>query len=330
MKIVFVEPHLELFGGIRRIIELANHLNERGQEVTIYHPMGTPCAWMRCAAEIQPTHMLADLEHDVVIYNDPNPLDLDAVRRATARLKVFYILELYETSLLSGFHPSLFLPKNRRTLLVKRSLRSDHLKLSNATWMQRWIKERMGIEAVLLLGGVNREMFHPVAVPRDPDVVRVLCSGDPRPWRGTPVIEEALRIAREEEPRLVLASYHGAGIPQERMAETYCVADLFVEASSRGGWNNPVAEAMACGVPVVCTEIGAVEDFAFHEETALLVPPGDARATAAAILRLVRDATLARRLCGNALRRIAAFDWDESAGRLVEILREHLEEGHDE
>ncbi len=29
MKISFVEPHLELYGGIRRIIELANHIDER-------------------------------------------------------------------------------------------------------------------------------------------------------------------------------------------------------------------------------------------------------------------------------------------------------------
>lgn len=68
-------------------------------------------------------------------------------------------------------------------------------------------------------------------------------------------------------------TYCGKGISQEKMAEKYSSADIFVEASWQAGWNNPVAEAMACKVPVVCTDIGGVKDFAFHEKTALLVPP---------------------------------------------------------
>jgi len=40
MKMSFVEPHLELYAGIRRIIELANRLTERGHDVTIFHSDG--------------------------------------------------------------------------------------------------------------------------------------------------------------------------------------------------------------------------------------------------------------------------------------------------
>lgn len=328
MIIGFVEPHLELFGGIRRIVELANRLVDRGHEVTIFHPRGTPCAWMPCRARVRRTGELEQAAHDVLLYNDPNPEDYRSVRRARAALKVFLVLELYETRLLTGFHPALFLPRHQRTRYMRKSLRRPYLKLTNATWLMEWLREHMGLESTLMIGGVNREMFRPVEVDRPGDRFRLLCSGDPRERKGTTTIRRAVELARREVPQLELFTYHGAGIAQERMAHTYCSADLFVEASWQAGWNNPVVEAMACGVPVVCTDIGGVRDFAHHERTAWLVPPRDERAMARAIVRLAGDADLRRRLSARALREVRRFDWDASVERLERTLQQHLEQGN--
>jgi glycosyltransferase involved in cell wall biosynthesis len=321
LKISFVEPHLKVYGGIRRIVELANRLTARGHDVTIFHSDGSPCQWMKCTAGIKEHEKVLEGEHDVLIFNDPNPADFSLVKRAKARLKVFYVLELYRMDLLKG-SPKVYLHK--RTLLVKRSLQSPYLKLSNSTWLVHWLKENMNIDSHLLIGGINTEMFHPVEVERNPEEIRLLCSGDPRKRKGTATILEAVEIARKEEPRIVLDTYYGAGIPQERMAEKYSSADIFVDAQWQAGWNNPVAEAMACKVPVVCTDIGGVRDFAFHEKTALLVPPKDPEALAAAILRLVRDKDLRKKLLTNAYRHVGQFDWDKSAERLEEIINHEL------
>ena len=45
-------------------------------------------------------------------------------------------------------------------------------------------------------------------------------------------------------------------LAQADLAALYTTCDLFVSAEKRAGWNNTVAEAMACGVPVVCTPAG--------------------------------------------------------------------------
>jgi len=103
MKISFVEPHLKIYGGIRRIIELANHLTARGHDVTIYHSNGSPCEWMECIAKIKSCREVLDEKHDVLIYNDPNPIDYSLTKKAKAKLKVFYVLELYEMPLIKGF-----------------------------------------------------------------------------------------------------------------------------------------------------------------------------------------------------------------------------------
>lgn len=323
MKVAIVEPHLGLFGGIRRILELSNRLTERGVDVTLFHPAGTPCEWMECRARVQPTERLLDSAHDVVIYNDPNPEDFRWVRRARAKLKVFYVLELYETSLLPGLHPMIYRPRHQRTLYMKRSLRAGYLLLTNATWLTTFLCERMGLESTLLLGGVNREMFHPCDRPPN-EAFRILCSGDPRPRKGTAAIREAVELARRDREDLLLETYHGRGIPQSRMASVYTAADLFIEASLQAGWNNPAAEAMACGVPLLCTDIGGVRDFARDEETALLVQPGDVRGLADAILRMAGDAGLRARLAARGLERISRFDWDQSAERLIAILEQSL------
>jgi glycosyltransferase involved in cell wall biosynthesis len=324
MKVAFVEPHLGLFGGIRRILELSNRLTDRGVEVTVFHPQGTPCDWMECRARIRPSKQLLGEPQDVVIYNDPNPEDFGLVRRAPVRLRVFYVLELYETTLLPGFHPTIYRPRHQRTLYMKRSLRAGYLLLTNATWLSTFLRERMGLDSTLLLGGVNREMFHPRQRDAN-DRFRILCSGDPRPRKGTQAIRAAVDLARRERRDIELDTYHGRGVAQHDMAEVYGSADLFIEASSQAGWNNPAAEAMACRVPLVCTDIGGVRDFAIHERTALLVPPGDVPAMAAAILRMARDAGLRERLAAAGLERIARFDWDRSADQLVEILERALD-----
>ena len=323
MKVAFVEPHLGLFGGIRRILELSNRLTDRGVEVTVFHPAGTPCDWMPCRARVSPSERLLDEPHDVVIYNDPNPEDFALVRRAPARLRVFYVLELYETTLLPGFHPLIYRPRHQRTLYMKRSLKAGYLLLTNATWLSTFLRDRMGLDSTLLLGGVNREMFHPREREAN-DHFRILCSGDPRPRKGTGGIRAAVDLARRERSDIELETYHGRGVPQHAMAEVYGAADLFIEASSQAGWNNPAAEALACRVPLICTDIGGVRDFAFHEQTALLVPPGDVPALAAAILRMAQDAGLRERLAAAGLETIGRFDWDRSADQLIEILEHSL------
>lgn len=324
MRISFIEPHLRVYGGIRRIIELANRLTERGHHVTIYHSDGSPCEWMKCIAETKSSADVLKRSHDVIIYNDPNPVDYYLAKKAPAKLKVFYVLALYERSLLRGFHPAIYLPRHRRMLLLKKSLTSPYLKLANSTWIHSWLKDHMGIRSRILMGGINREMFHPVEVERNSREIKILCSGDPRERKGTQTVLEAVEIAKNQEPRIVLDTYFGRDIPQSKMAEVYSSADVFVDGQWYAGWNNPVAEAMACKAPVVCTDIGGVKDFAFHGKTALLVPPKDARAMASAILRLIGDEKLRESLRDHGYQHIQQFEWSQSARKLEEILTSEL------
>src|SRR5262249_31791765 len=73
-------------------------------------------------------------------------------------------------------------------------------------------------------------------------------------------------------------------------------ADVFVLPSYSEGSPNVLLEAMAAGVPIVSSNVGGVPETVENERSALLVPPRDPRALAAAILRVADEAELSSRL----------------------------------
>ena len=81
----------------------------------------------------------------------------------------------------------------------------------------------------------------------------------------------------------------------QRTAEPYYgIANLAVLSSLTEGSPNALLEAMAAGVPVVATNVGGIPEIVKHQESALLVPPGDIGAMADAMEKLLTDSSLAR------------------------------------
>jgi glycosyltransferase involved in cell wall biosynthesis len=80
--------------------------------------------------------------------------------------------------------------------------------------------------------------------------------------------------------------------------------DVFVLSSQLEGMSNGLLEAMAAGRPVVATRVGGNPEVVVDGESGLLVPPRDSAALADAVLRLLRDPALARRLGEAARRRV--------------------------
>lgn len=101
--------------------------------------------------------------------------------------------------------------------------------------------------------------------------------------------------------------------------------DLFVLPSVSEGMPLTILEAMGAGLPVVATAVGGVPELMVAAETGLLVPPGDAVALALALLRLLRDAPLRRRMGDNGRRRLLSdFSADAMVAATDALLRRLL------
>lgn len=75
-------------------------------------------------------------------------------------------------------------------------------------------------------------------------------------------------------------------VPQAELREYYGAADALVLASSREGWPNVLLEAMACGTPVVATDVGGVSEVVAAPEAGLIIEERSATAVVGALRRL--------------------------------------------
>lgn len=133
-------------------------------------------------------------------------------------------------------------------------------------------------------------------------LVRALAALPPQGWRltiagaydRTSEAYAALTHALAQTGLADRVSLLGA-LPGKDLDEIYDHADVFVLASLHEGYGMVIAEAMARGLPIVCTTGGAAADTA-PDEAALKVPPKDVEALGAALARVATDAGLRKRM----------------------------------
>ncbi|HXE82298.1 MAG TPA: glycosyltransferase family 4 protein [Gemmatimonadales bacterium] len=117
-------------------------------------------------------------------------------------------------------------------------------------------------------------------------------------------------------------------VSDDELRATYAASDALVLPSildARGdteGLGVVLLEAMSYGVPVVASDIGGITDIVEHNQSGLLVPPGDSAALAQALERLSRDAALAQRLGAAGEQRVrSAFGWTEIMAKWDAVYR---------
>lgn len=116
-------------------------------------------------------------------------------------------------------------------------------------------------------------------------------------------------------------------VPVDRMADWYAALDVFVAPQRWEGFGLTPLEAMACGVPVVATRVGAFEELVVDGETGALVPPGEAPAIAAPVARLLDDTALRQRRGRAARERVLAHFTIEDEAQAINAVYRRLLEG---
>jgi glycosyltransferase involved in cell wall biosynthesis len=110
----------------------------------------------------------------------------------------------------------------------------------------------------------------------------------------------------------------------EKLADLYSSCDVFLFSSWFEGFGIPPLEAMACGLPVVTTACGGVNDFAKDGVNALIVPPRNPKVAAEAVLRLLSNNTLAEHIKKEGLKTVNHFTWSKAIDKMEKIFIDSL------
>lgn len=109
-------------------------------------------------------------------------------------------------------------------------------------------------------------------------------------------------------------------VPSEDLPALLSGASAFLFPSLYEGFGFPVLEAMACGVPVICSNTSSLPEVA--GDAALLVDPLDTAALSGAIRRLVGEEPLRLTLVERGQRQVTRFSWSQCARQVLEVLEE--------
>lgn len=115
-------------------------------------------------------------------------------------------------------------------------------------------------------------------------------------------------------------------VPWRELADWYRRATIFVMPSYYESFCISCVEAMAFGIPVVATTAGGLPEIVEDGVTGILVPPGDPQALAEAILRLLGDPDLRRRMGEASRERVnAKFSTEHVADQTIAVYAECLQ-----
>jgi glycosyltransferase involved in cell wall biosynthesis len=143
---------------------------------------------------------------------------------------------------------------------------------------------------------------------------QLVIAGDCKRDRAT-AAELAATVTRKRLQRRV--DLAGA-VNESELAALYREAGVFVLASRFEGYGMAYAEAIAHGLPVIGTRVGAVPD-TVPAGASILVPPDDAVALAAALRAMITDASLRKR-CSEAARKSSMPTWEATAQTFLGVL----------
>ncbi|MGC1818403.1 MAG: glycosyltransferase family 4 protein [Casimicrobiaceae bacterium] len=110
-------------------------------------------------------------------------------------------------------------------------------------------------------------------------------------------------------------------LSRDAMADLYHQATLMVNSSRVDNTPNSLLEAMACGIPIVSTNVGGIPYLVQDRTTAMLVPPGRPDALAQAMAEVLDDSTLRDVLVGNGLRVAQRCAWDKIFPMWIRVYR---------
>lgn len=243
----------------------------------------------------------------------------------------------------------LYLPGNAKfikhifySLLIKPATQHAYKILTVSHYSKNTICEWAKIEKekiVVVSNGVSK-LFIPQGARHQPGYFYLLQVGNTKPHKNVAGLLQAFALAKiNPEIKLILTGdltveldkiikknqlaeriIISGVLSEAKLAEYYRGALALIFPSLYEGFGLPVVEAMACGTPVLTSNVTALPEIA--GDAALLVDPSATEALSQGIEQIVEDSDLRKNLIEKGLQRASLFSWDKTAEKVQQVLNE--------
>jgi len=279
-----------------------------------------------------------DLRPDVVVAHTPVPFPAYAAWRAARAEGVPFVLT-YHAGRLRGSSPVLDAAATVLRGTVERSmLRTCDGLIAVGPYVRDHALASQRHRTEIVPPGVDADLYAPEGAPTPDSLLFVGPLDSAYRWKGVDVLVEAFREVRSARPgaRLTLlgnGDRHEAfrrraenepgltvspRLPERALVRAYRDAAVTVlpSVTDAESFGMVLAEANACGRPVIGSRIGGIPGFVDHGRNGYLARPGDPMDLADRILDLLDDPARARRMGTTGRRRVLAeHDWGTLARR---------------
>ncbi|GEN35148.1 glycosyltransferase [Aneurinibacillus danicus] len=319
-KIAYVIPGCGISGGIAVICQHVNRLLKRGYDVTlITEDEKKSIDWF-------PNQQVQIISLEEV----PDNLDIVVatgwstaytIERIPAKRKIYFV-----QSDESRFHPK----ESKEYQLAWNSYKFNYEYMTEAKWIQRWLKENFNQNAYYVPNGLDEEIIHKAEplIPKG-DKLRVLLEGPiDIPFKGMKDAFEAVQgldcevwcvsSAGKPKPEWKCDQFFEK-VPMNKMKNIYSSCDILLKMSRVEGFFGPPLEMMACGGVCVVGEVTGYDEYIKHNYNALVVKQGDIEGAHKAVKELIENKELRDALIINGENTASQWRWEPTIDILEEI-----------
>lgn len=195
--------------------------------------------------------------------------------------------------------------------------------------------------------GIDLQRFCPRRTSKEDHVFRIVCVGAMTPRKGTHYLVKAFERAQIPNAELwfigapptdrILQEIVSdscsrnsrilvkGSFPESHLPSVYQQCDLFVLPSLSDGWGMVVLQAMACGLPVIVTEMTGSKEVVEHGVSGWVIPSRNVDVLAAQLVHAHDDQDALIAMGRRARSRVQnGFSWDDYGARLVQWLEDNV------
>jgi len=183
--------------------------------------------------------------------------------------------------------------------------------MTEAKWIQKWLKENFNKDSLYIPNGINTKIFYSTTPlePKPKNKKRILLEGAINlPFKG---MEEAFKVVQGLDCEVWCVSYDGKPkpewhcdrffekVPMQDMRKIYSSCDILLKLSRVEGFFGPPLEMMACGGIPIVAKVTGYDEYIVDGYNALVTEPRNILKTKKLLQKLINDQKLYNHLKSN-------------------------------